>query len=205
MNSSRNVIWHSLWRFRKEKQETVYSQNSKIRFDGFDLILNYCKSMKSPLNSNTVILKTSSICNTVPLSSQTVGTCTFCCGHCVYLTAQLQTSQFLWSALQLSHRTVLWLWTWFNLYDSTAPSPHFFYKHDLKKKTAVQTVCPCVIYNFWSSTNDIMNSFLCFVSSQRLCLYIMQYPTYITFNWLFLLWSQQYLPICLSLIPESNN
>lgn len=134
----------------------------------------------------------------------------------LYLTAQLQTSQLLRSALQLSHRTVLWLCTWFNLHDSTAPSPHFFYKHDLKKKKNQNSFTNCLpmyifevyTYNFWSSTTDTVNSFLCFVSSQGLCLYIMQYPllypTYITFNWLFLFWSQQYLPICLSLIPESN-
>lgn len=133
----------------------------------------------------------------------------------LYLTAQIQTSQLLRSALQLSHRTVLWLCTWFNLHDSTAPSPHFFYKHDLKKKktkTALQTVCPCIFLKYIHIIFEVrqltLNSFLCFVSSQRLCLYIMQYPllypTYITFNWLFLFWSQQYLPICLSLIPESN-
>lgn len=69
----------------------------------------------------------------------------------LYLTAQIQTSQLLRSALQLSHRTVLWLCTWFNLHDSTAPSPHFFYKHDLKKKktkTALQTVCPCIFLKY---------------------------------------------------------
>lgn len=88
----------------------------------------------------------------------------------LYLTAQTQTSQLLRSALQLSHRTVLWLCTWFNLHDSTAPSPHFFYKHDLKKKNqnSFTNCLPMYIfevytYNFWSSTTDTeFFSLLCF-------------------------------------------
>lgn len=68
----------------------------------------------------------------------------------LYLTAQIQTSQLLRSALQLSHRTVLWLCTWFNLHDSTAPSPHFFYKHDLKKKKPKQLYKLSAHVYFWS-------------------------------------------------------